>query len=365
MARLVKEKNIIKIYLDSNSNGSAYSFNLNTAEMLGLSGNQLKNTPKKSELYNFLHNEYRNGRATNVSYVLLEVFSNLHTTEYAHYLPYLSVADRMDSLNIPCLALHIGYYEELGADLKSLVAYSETEGFAWNDFSISGYRAWKKYREMLKKYGKSAETLTGEMLQTILNYHNEQDLTAELLDFYAYYLVRGKYWEYHSHNLRTIWDYRRWCAFIGKTPQKVNNFMREYVETKVEYERNKAEYDRRAFTAVYDKVRDILEFEHGNLQVVIPTEPNDLIVEGQRQHNCVGGYVDSVTRGDTYVVFVRHKNALATNYITCEIRKDGRIAQFYTAYNNYVREDEDKEFCKLYQEHIKTILEEKSKEAEE
>jgi len=365
MARMTKEKNIIKFYLDSNSNGSAYSFNLNTAEMLGLSGGQLKNTPKKSELYELLRSEHRNGRGTNVSYVLLTVFDHPHTADYKVYIDSLSVADRLDSLNIPCLALYYNYYEEIGKDIKSLIAYSETEDFAWGNFSFNGYRTWVKYREMLKKFGKSAETLTGEMVNSILNYHHERDLTAELLDFYAYYLVRGKYWEYHSHNLNNLCAYRRYCEYIGKTPQKVNNFMREFVETKTEYERNKAEYDKKAFATVYDKVRDMLEFEHGNLQVVIPTEPNDLILEGNRQHNCVGGYVDTVTRGGTYVVFVRHKDKLDTNYITCEVRKDGRIAQFYTAYNNYVRADEDKEFCRLYQEHIKTVLEEKNKQTEE
>ena len=65
--------------------------------------------------------------------------------------------------------------------------------------------------------------------------------------------------------------------------------------------------------------------------------------------------------GNTYVVFVRHKDNLDKNYITCEVRTSGYINQFYLAGNNYVRTDEDKEFKELFEEHIKKVLAEMKK----
>jgi hypothetical protein len=105
----------------------------------------------------------------------------------------------------------------------------------------------------------------------------------------------------------------------------------------------------------------MLTFEYGNLQVVIPTSPSDLIREGERQRNCVGGYVGTVLEGHTYVVFVRHKDNLDKNYITCEVRPSGYINQFYLSGNNDVRTDEGKQFYELYEEHIKKVLAEMKK----
>lgn len=358
--RIEKDRNIIRIYLDGNN--SPYTLDINTGVILGLRGQPLKNTPKPTEMKAGFRTLNYNHELTNLGRVIWSMMDTHTATQYyTHYLTALSVADRLDAINAPCLNWNTYAYEQLNDIFREFAEWTRTEGFDWDNCYLSNFENWKKYKEFAKKFGKSAEGLNAEMINTLVRQYGEDNLTAELLDFYQYYLVRGKYWEYHSHNLNNLIQYRRMCEYIGKKPEKVNNFMREYIETKLNYERNKEEYDKQRFSAVYDKVREMLTFEHGNLQVVIPTCPTDLIREGDRQRNCVGGYVDTVLNGRSYVVFVRHKDNLDKNYITCEVQSNGYINQFYLAHNNWVSKDEDKEFRELFAEHIKKVLAEMKK----
>ena len=353
--RIEKDRNIIRIFLDGSN--SPYTLDINTGVMLGLRGQPLKNTPKPTELKEGFRTLFHNHELTNLGRVIWSIIdSHTATQYYTHYLTALSVADRLDAINTPCLNWNTYAYEQLNDIFREFAEWTRTEGFNWDECYLSNFENWKKYKEFAKKFGKSAEGLNTEMINSLVRQYGEDNLTAELLDFYQYYLVRGKYWEYHSHNLNNLIQYRIMCEYIGKKPEKVNNFMREYIETKLNYERNKEEYDKQRFAAVYDKVREMLTFEHGNLQVVIPTSPQDLIREGDRQRNCVGGYVNTVLEGRSYVVFVRHKDNLDKNYITCEVQTNGYINQFYLAGNNWVRTDEDRQFRELFAEHIEKAL---------
>lgn len=358
--RFEKERNIVRIYLDGSN--SPYTLDINTGILLGIKGQPLKNTPKPTELRAQFRTLAYNRELTNLGRVIYLVM-NEHTATayYANYLTALSVADRLDAINAPCLNWNTYSYEELDKEFREFAEWTRTEGFDWDSCQLYTFRSWKEHKNFIKKFGKAAEGLNAEMIDTLIRQYGKDNLTVELLDFYQYYLVRGKYWEYHGHNLNNLYNYRRMCEYINKKPEKVNNFMREYMETKLNYERNKEEYDKQRFTNVYDKVREMLTFDHGNLQVVIPTSPQDLIREGERQRNCVGGYVDTVLNGRTYVVFVRHKDNLDKNYITCEVRTDGYISQFYLAGNNWVRTDEDRAFRDLFAEHIKKVLAEMEK----
>lgn len=358
--RIEKERNIIRIYL--NGSNSPYTLDINTGVMLGLRGQPLKNTPKPTELKEGFRTLHYNHELTNLGRVIWSIIdTHTATAYYTNYLTALSVADRLDAINAPCLNWNTYAYEQLNNVFREFAEWTRTEGFDWDNCYLSHFENWKKYKEFIKKFGKSAEGLSTEMVDMIVRRYGKDDITAELLEFFQYYLVRGKYWEYHGHNLNNLFVYRQMCEYINKKPEKVNNFMREYVETKLNYDRNKEEYDKQRFAAVYDKVKDMLTFEYGNLQVVIPTCPQDLIREGERQRNCVGGYVDTVIRGGTYVVFVRHKDNLDKNYITCEVQTNGYINQFYLAGNNWVKTDEDKEFKKLFAEHIEKVLAEMKK----
>lgn len=68
------------------------------------------------------------------------------------------------------------------------------------------------------------------------------------------------------------------------------------------------------------------------LLVVVPERVSDLIAEGEKQHNCVGGYMERVAKGQTDVVFVRKEADPGQSYITMEIH-DGKIIQARTKDN--------------------------------
>lgn len=63
------------------------------------------------------------------------------------------------------------------------------------------------------------------------------------------------------------------------------------------------------------------------------------------------GYYDKMSEGKTIVVFIREDSNPDKSFITCEINpKNGCIAQFFKAYNEYPRHDEQaKQFYNDYQ----------------
>ena len=138
------------------------------------------------------------------------------------------------------------------------------------------------------------------------------------------------------------------CAKIKREPT-TKDFMNEYYRTLCIYYNWKYNHEKEMFLSRYN---DMLKFEYGNLEVILPTAPADLTKEGNDNHNCVGSYIKYVVDGSSIVVFVRHKDSPDKSYITCEICPNGRINQFYLRCNYSVHEAEDKDFCRLYQEYL-------------
>lgn len=126
----------------------------------------------------------------------------------------------------------------------------------------------------------------------------------------------------------------------------------------IAYKLRKKELDKARFAKIYEKVNN-LNFEYGDYQVIIPTCSEDFINEGNRQGNCVGGYVDTVLSGHKYVCFIRHKNDLDKPLITCDIYANSlNINQFLLAHNyNPNRKDHPDliEFQEKFQEWLHSI----------
>ena len=83
---------------------------------------------------------------------------------------------------------------------------------------------------------------------------------------------------------------------------------------------------RRKFKAAYRRVGNSLNFEWEGLKIVCPSEPADVISEGQKLHHCVGGYVNRIARGDCLILFVRRCSDLTEPFYTVELR-DGEVTQ--------------------------------------
>lgn len=74
-------------------------------------------------------------------------------------------------------------------------------------------------------------------------------------------------------------------------------------------------------------LKDRFSYTEKKYAIVIPDNVFDLIDEGKAMHNCVGGYVDRVSHGETNVVFLRKKKRIKKSFVTVEIANDGHIVQ--------------------------------------
>ena len=344
MATYSKNKNIITIGLEGST--GVYTLDIETGVLYGIKGSPIKTCPRKREMVDFL----RRGEPNNLQYAIYHMFDMCSSTsQYPHYLKRLSNADKLDSLGIPNHYYSDYMLEELCKDLKKLSAYFKDHP----NFDYSEYIEWRNFEQVRKELGSIAEQLTPHMYHTIKNYIPNP--TKETLTVCAYYLTRGKYWEYHNGNLTNLAKYLEMCAVMDKEPQKVNNFMREFIETKQTYELRKKEFDDRRLAVSYAKYSKAWEFAYGDYVVSIPKTAKDIIDEGDNMHHCVASYVNQVLDGGTYICFIRHKDTPDKCYITCQVTLQGRINQYYLAYDRLISKQEDIDFRNAFAEHLKGV----------
>ena len=277
--------------------------------------------------------------------------------EFANWASALATADRLDSAGFPLLNLSRSQYEDIGKNFKEFATYFKSlevnEVFRFHHFT-----SWlneQKALKALKAYGSIADGLTIEMYNRLVD--EIPSITREQVAISAYYLCRGKLWDYHGGYtaVRKLREYFNLCEGMSKAPQKSNNFMREYCETKKEYELRKEEYDNAKIVANYAKRAKAWEFTYGDFTVVIPSCGTDIIDEGRNMHHCVGGYVQDVVNNECYICFVRHKDTPNECYLTCQVYTNGNIGQYYLAYDKHISSAEDKAFKDAFQAHLREV----------
>ena len=80
----------------------------------------------------------------------------------------------------------------------------------------------------------------------------------------------------------------------------------------------------------YKKLKSLnFTTDEDDLQIVVPKQICELIIEGQELHHCVGSFVDSVSEGRDTIVFLRKKDNLETPYVTVSLLKDTSTNRFY------------------------------------
>ena len=78
--------------------------------------------------------------------------------------------------------------------------------------------------------------------------------------------------------------------------------------------------------AMFKKYQKRFAWQKGNYVMVVPRCAADIIKEGQDQHNCVGGYVESVSKKETVVLFLREKEKPNKSLYTVEYH-NGQVTQ--------------------------------------
>ena len=345
MSNYTKDRNIITISLDG-VNGN-YTLDINTGVYCGIKGNPIKTVPNKSavrQMFNRWNNTDTNlGRA-----ICLMLDHTTKTSQFVGYVETLQSADKIDAVGLDCKYLYDDQMIYLAKNIKYLSAWLKNNDKA--RFEYITFRTWCEYEKVRNSLGNLSNTLTPEIYHALIRCKN--DLTIEELGVCAYYLGRGKMWEYHNGYVGNLIQYIEWCRLMEQKPNKVNNFMREYCETKKTYELRKKEFDDKRMALNYAKYSKAWEFEYGDFAVSIPTCGQDIVDEGKNMHHCVGSYVDRVVSGSTYICFIRRKDTPNECYITCQVKTNGKIGQYFLAYDRYISSEEDIAFQTAFQNHL-------------
>ena len=349
MATYRKERNNLFIHLDNTS--GEYRLDVNTGIFYGIKGMPIKAIPHKPNLEHLMYDYYGNiANYTNLTYAIHIICSNsTQTSSFARNQKYLENSDKLDALGLECCRLRDYQVEYLVENIRFLSAWLK-EG---NRFEYCDFQEACNWAEAKKKLGSVGELITPRMYNTLKRY--DENWSVEEWDVIAYYLVRGKMWEYTNGNVARLVEYFSICKSMNKKPQKVNNFMREFVETKTTYELKKTEFDNNRIANNYAKYGKAWEFAYGNFVVSIPKCGQDLVDEGDRMHHCVGSYVSNIINGTSFICFIRHKDTPDKCYITCEVNRKGEISQYYLAYDRTISSEEDREFRTAFANHLKEV----------
>lgn len=344
MATISKNRNLVSVTLSTNR---TYVFDVNTAELKGLRGQPLKQYPA-----NFLAEvrTYRwNCSNRDFLYRLASIFDNYKLSNLRNLIDMLKTADSLSNMGIPVGGLSEGAIGYIAENI-SLFAKIYKECGEDVDNAYRMYRQEKERIDFVSKYGiKVYQALSNDM--NLLRNLNRENLTKEEAEAVAYIWTNGKWGEFGGSIVK-IFEYIKFCRKIEKTPQHNNNFVREFVETKREYEARKKVYDTEAIHRNYAKKANAFNFSFGGYTIVIPTCGEDIINEGKNMHHCVGGYVDDVVANSTYIVFVRPIDNPSACYITCEVGRNGRIGQYFLAYDKRISKAEDIAFKEAFAKHL-------------
>jgi hypothetical protein len=72
-----------------------------------------------------------------------------------------------------------------------------------------------------------------------------------------------------------------------------------------------------------------LSYQEGDWIAIVPQSAEALAYEGELMHHCVGTYGERFAKGDTNIIFIRHKERLDKPVLTVEIDNRGHMVQCY------------------------------------
>lgn len=87
---------------------------------------------------------------------------------------------------------------------------------------------------------------------------------------------------------------------------------------------------------IMESLSGIYEYQDDEYAVVAPTKVDDVLLEGERLHHCVGSsdrYWERIETKESYIMFLRRTSDLETAYYTLEIEPDGTVRQKRTLYD--------------------------------
>lgn len=290
-------------------------------------------------------------------------YSNLHVL-FKHfegcYLRPVNIMDCFANIPVTEVMTKVGLYNYTLDICKN----------RWNQ------KEWKKespwnYLEITKDYFRMAVKHNCRMMQIdVMKSASERNikLTWEMVVFYTKYLhgmqdeifalghaeKMYRYMKELSYTTTRLGDYMDYLhdldyLEIPKTKEVLfpKNFATEHqqiaLEAAIKRDEIKAKQYRqkeKLYKKMLPELKKLYECEDKELQIVIPTCKKDFTVEGQQNHNCVGGiYFDKVVEKRSVVVFLRKKEDLKQSFCTVEFDTKGNVLQNRAKYNHQAPEE--------------------------
>lgn len=353
MITITKDKNILKIEVSGTS--GFYALDINSGILYGKKGSPIKTYPMAKYDLSRAFSNMNTALGSALGRIVNWGECQTATLRRADHIESFMGADKVDGL---ALGVRLDYspedYAFINKNFTAFVKYIKevtADGSPFNYEKQRNFRNWLLWEQGKNALGQYAEHITEEMYRRVTN-GGDYHYSVEEWGAIAYYLIRGRVWEYHNHDCTKIREYIGWCRAMEKTPNRQNNFMREYLETKKEFELRKTEFDNNTLRKNYEAKAKAFEFTFGDYSVVIPKETKDIIDEGVNMHHCVGGYVNDVLKGNTFIVFVRRTDTPDKCYITAQVCTDGTLGQYFLAYDKYISSNEDIAFKRAFAEHL-------------
>lgn len=100
--------------------------------------------------------------------------------------------------------------------------------------------------------------------------------------------------------------------------------------------------------AVQEPEYQALKYEDEDWVVLAPETANDIINEGQRQSHCVGSYVNYVSNGEKYILFMRRAADPNTSVITLDVDPNTKTLTQYRGFGNRNPSEEEMQFIKKW-----------------
>lgn len=132
-------------------------------------------------------------------------------------------------------------------------------------------------------------------------------------------------------------DYRKMCMDMDITPElcpkslKLQHDMASRNYKLCVGEEDRAEFIERVKEPTYQKLA--WTSSDGQWAVLVPTEPQDIILEGQKQSHCVGSYVSYVIEGKYRICFLRRTENLSHPVLTLTVDKED-CCLYYKGFDN-------------------------------
>lgn len=114
------------------------------------------------------------------------------------------------------------------------------------------------------------------------------------------------------------------------------------------------ESNKKAFDEMYEDWKNKYEYHDDKFSIIAPKTPNDIVLEGSNQSNCVASYVDSVRDKKCVILFLRRTKMQEMSEVTLEIRGN-KLVQAKSFANHSINK-EHKEFLETWAKKKNIVL---------